>query len=92
MMIQKDSELKAQGGATGGSDSSSIEAKEMPPIGSRVRRGPDWRWENQDDNLPGTVVAHKARGDYFTPLCYSHYTFSNNILGIWPVHPRSVRY
>ncbi|XP_062617094.1 uncharacterized protein LOC134278812 isoform X2 [Saccostrea cucullata] len=58
----RESEQKAQGGATGGFDSSSIETKEMPPIGSRVRRGPDWRWENQDDNLPGTVVAHKARG------------------------------
>ncbi|XP_061173665.1 uncharacterized protein LOC133182836 [Saccostrea echinata] len=58
----RESEQKAQVGATGGFDSSSIETKEMPPIGSRVRRGPDWRWENQDDNLPGTVVAHKSRG------------------------------
>jgi hypothetical protein len=77
-MIQKENELKAQGGATGGLDSSTVEAKEMPPIGSRVRRGPDWRWENQDDNLPGTVVAHKARGDGFKALCYSHYTSYTN--------------
>nr|XP_034324566.1 uncharacterized protein LOC117689052 isoform X2 [Crassostrea gigas] len=60
-MIKRDNEERAQGGATGGLDSST-ETKEMPPIGSRVRRGPDWRWENQDDNMPGTVVAHKARG------------------------------
>ncbi|XP_022333075.2 uncharacterized protein LOC111130362 isoform X1 [Crassostrea virginica] len=62
MMIKKDKEIRAQGGATGGADGSTIETKEMPPIGSRVRRGPDWRWDNQDDNLPGTVVAHKSRG------------------------------
>lgn len=61
-MIKRDSEQRAQGGATRGLDSSITETKEMPPIGSRVRRGPDWRWENQDDNMPGTVVAHKARG------------------------------
>lgn len=61
-MIKRDSEQRAQGGATGGLDSSITETKEMPPIGSRVRRGPDWRWDNQDDNLPGTVVAHKSRG------------------------------
>lgn len=61
-MIKRDSEQRAQGGATAGLDSSITETKEMHPIGSRVRRGPDWRWDNQDDNLPGTVVAHKARG------------------------------
>lgn len=61
-MIKRDGEQRAQGGAMGGLDSSITETKEMPPIGSRVRRGPDWRWDNQDDNLPGTVVAHKARG------------------------------
>ena len=62
MMIKKDKEIIAQGGATGGADGSTKEIKEMPPIGSRVRRGPDWRWDNQDDNLPGTVIAHKNRG------------------------------
>ncbi|XP_062596398.1 uncharacterized protein LOC134257818, partial [Saccostrea cucullata] len=30
----------------------------MPPVGSRVKRGPDWKWKNQDQNGPGTVVSH----------------------------------
>jgi hypothetical protein len=25
-------------------------------VGDRVRRGPDWKWDNQDSNGPGTVV------------------------------------
>ncbi|XP_065942596.1 uncharacterized protein [Magallana gigas] len=28
----------------------------MPPIGTRVRRGPDWRYNEQDTHGPGTVV------------------------------------
>ncbi|XP_062610774.1 uncharacterized protein LOC134272566, partial [Saccostrea cucullata] len=30
----------------------------MPPLGSRVERGPDWVWKNKDHIGPGTVVAH----------------------------------
>ncbi|XP_052244299.1 uncharacterized protein LOC127853652 isoform X2 [Dreissena polymorpha] len=30
----------------------------FPVIGSRVRRGPDWVWDNQDHHGPGTVVGH----------------------------------
>ncbi|XP_062569343.1 uncharacterized protein LOC134231395 [Saccostrea cucullata] len=30
----------------------------MPPLGSRVKRGPDWVWDNQDNNGPGTVIGH----------------------------------
>ncbi|KAH3893267.1 uncharacterized protein LOC127859558 [Dreissena polymorpha] len=29
-----------------------------PVIGSRVRRGPDWIWDNQDHHGSGTVVGH----------------------------------
>ena len=25
-------------------------------VGDRVRRGPDWKWDSQDSNGPGTVV------------------------------------
>ncbi|KAH3797718.1 hypothetical protein DPMN_151305 [Dreissena polymorpha] len=32
--------------------------KTLPIIGSRVRRGPDWKWDNQDKDGPGTVVGH----------------------------------
>lgn len=30
----------------------------LPKIGSRVRRGPDWRWRDQDSYGPGTVIGH----------------------------------
>ncbi|XP_052280953.1 uncharacterized protein LOC127878468 [Dreissena polymorpha] len=32
--------------------------KTLPIIGSRVRRGPDWKWDYQDSNGVGTVVGH----------------------------------
>ncbi|XP_013388646.1 uncharacterized protein LOC106157515 [Lingula anatina] len=31
------------------------------PIGTRVRRGPDWKWEDQDGGGPGTVVGYGKR-------------------------------
>ena len=31
-----------------------------PPVGTRVRRGPHWKWGDQDGNRPGTIV--KAGG------------------------------
>lgn len=34
----------------------------LPPHGTRVRRGEDWKWGNQDENGPGTVVAHERPG------------------------------
>lgn len=36
----------------------------MPPIGTRVRRGPDWdpRFREQDSHGPGTVVSHGRDG------------------------------
>jgi len=30
----------------------------MPKIGSRVRRGPDWKWNRQDSEGPGTIIGH----------------------------------
>ena len=30
----------------------------LPKIGSRVRRGPDWQWREQDSYGPGTVIGH----------------------------------
>ncbi|XP_078314482.1 uncharacterized protein LOC111131493 isoform X2 [Crassostrea virginica] len=33
----------------------------MPHVGTRVRRGPDWQWKNQDGRGPGTVVGHSER-------------------------------
>ncbi|XP_062595524.1 uncharacterized protein LOC134256866 [Saccostrea cucullata] len=30
----------------------------LPALGARVRRGPDWMWNDQDQGGPGTVVGH----------------------------------
>ncbi|XP_067666515.1 uncharacterized protein [Haliotis asinina] len=35
----------------------------LPPLGSRVVRGPDWMWDNQDSELPGTVYNHGEEGE-----------------------------
>lgn len=34
----------------------------MPCLGSRVRRGRDWKWDNQDNMGPGTVIGHHIKG------------------------------
>ncbi|XP_046568677.1 uncharacterized protein LOC124277072 isoform X1 [Haliotis rubra] len=34
------------------------EDPELPPLGSRVVRGPDWLWGNQDTEAPGTIFNH----------------------------------
>lgn len=30
----------------------------FPPVGTRVRRGPDWKYEQQDGYGPGTITGH----------------------------------
>lgn len=38
----------------------------MPSLGSRVKRGRDWRYPDQDKFGPGTVIGHSKRGtSYF---------------------------
>ncbi|XP_056021565.1 uncharacterized protein LOC130046446 isoform X3 [Ostrea edulis] len=37
--------------------------RHMPPLGSRVKRGPSWKWQNQDSEGIGTVVGHSAEED-----------------------------
>ncbi|XP_046350621.2 uncharacterized protein LOC124131401 [Haliotis rufescens] len=34
------------------------DVKLFPPLGSRVIRGPDWMWKNQDTEGPGTIINH----------------------------------
>ncbi|XP_046350647.2 uncharacterized protein LOC124131415 isoform X2 [Haliotis rufescens] len=34
------------------------ELKDLPPLGSRVIRGPDWKYQDQDVGGPGTVINH----------------------------------
>lgn len=36
----------------------------LPPIGTRVRRAPNWPYNGQDSNTCGTVVGHNHRGEY----------------------------
>nr|XP_022329688.1 uncharacterized protein LOC111128392 [Crassostrea virginica] len=36
----------------------------MPNLGTRVRRGPDWKWKNQDGQGAGTVVGHGTRAGW----------------------------
>lgn len=55
----------------------------LPPVGTRVRRGPDWCYGHQDSNGPGTIVGHKEIGckvilhkcnRFPTPSFYIHST------------------
>lgn len=41
----------------------------MPPLGSRVKRGRDWRYENEDNYGPGTVIGHSKRGNFCMFQC-----------------------
>ncbi|XP_061192849.1 uncharacterized protein LOC133201061 [Saccostrea echinata] len=34
----------------------------LPCLGTRVKRGPHWRWGDQDSNGPGTVIGHSLDG------------------------------
>ncbi|XP_046572273.1 uncharacterized protein LOC124280405 [Haliotis rubra] len=34
----------------------------LPPLGTRVTRGPDWHWGNQDTEGPGTIINHYEGG------------------------------
>lgn len=48
----------------------------MPPLGSRVKRGRDWRYEYQDNLGRGTVIGHSEMGKYYTFHCF-YYTFNH---------------
>lgn len=47
----------------------------MPCVGTRVRRGRDWHYGNQDSNGVGTVIGHTNLGTFkwtfVTFLCIS---------------------
>lgn len=38
----------------------------MPPLGTRVKRGRDWIWDDQDSLGPGTVIGHCERVGWLT--------------------------
>ena len=52
-MFKKKSEL--------GMFSEGVMSGHLLPLGTRVVRGPDWQWGNQDSGLPGTVVQHEDK-------------------------------
>ena len=35
-----------------------VKSRELLRLGTRVVRGPDWKWKNQDTDGPGTVIQH----------------------------------
>ena len=56
----------------------------MPNVGTRVRRGPDWKWQNQDSGGSGTVTGHSRRSkkkrnikEYFSLLLKSSIRHDN---------------
>ena len=38
------------------------ECAQLPAVGTRVRRGPDWKWNTQDNDGPGTVIGQHENG------------------------------
>ena len=36
----------------------------LPSLGSRVRRGRDWHFSDQDNLGPGTVIGHCKKSEY----------------------------
>lgn len=42
----------------------SADADAVCSVGSRVTRGPDWKWGAQDGGTDGTVISHVENGRY----------------------------
>ncbi|KAL8598772.1 hypothetical protein ACOMHN_033335 [Nucella lapillus] len=47
-------------------DTDKVNAGEMLPLGTRVVRGPDWKWKDQDGWGPGTVISHSDKQGWAT--------------------------
>ena len=47
----------------------------MPPLGTRVKRGRDWKWGDQDINGPGTVIGHLRQGTKMNINMLQEYDF-----------------
>lgn len=56
----------------------------MPPLGSRVKRGRDWQWGDQDKYGPGTVIGHSKNAGWLhiewdrNPGNSFHYRYGSN--------------
>ncbi|XP_070196868.1 uncharacterized protein [Littorina saxatilis] len=47
-------------------DTEGVDRGERLPLGTRVKRGPDWKWGDQDGGGAGTVVQHEDNKHPFT--------------------------
>lgn len=54
--------------ADGGPTYKECDQSMLPPIGTRVRRGPDWEFKDQDKNGVGTVIGHTDKSKWITPV------------------------
>ncbi|KAL4227211.1 hypothetical protein ACF0H5_012657 [Mactra antiquata] len=59
---RQDSEIKKK---LGDKIYKEVEGSNLPKLGSRVRRGPDWEFDDQDASGPGTVVGYCSNGKNF---------------------------
>ena len=48
-----------------------VEAGALLPLGTRVKRGKDWKWNNQDTDGPGTIIQHRQKRDGEVLSCKS---------------------
>ncbi|XP_071117499.1 uncharacterized protein [Haliotis cracherodii] len=67
-VIQKvNDNLDMDFGATNMFDNVNVK-DDLPPLGKRVIRGPDWQWKNEDCEGTGTIVNHAIKGAYMWVL------------------------
>ncbi|KAK7115958.1 uncharacterized protein [Littorina saxatilis] len=45
-------------------DKEKVKGGELLALGTRVVRGPDWKWKNQDTDGPGTVIQHSKKDNW----------------------------
>lgn len=51
----------------------------LPPIGTRVRRGQIWPFTNQDSGMPGTVIGYRDDRKYSMIIYIIIYIFISDI-------------
>ncbi|KAK7482638.1 hypothetical protein BaRGS_00026137 [Batillaria attramentaria] len=55
-------------------DKELVESGSLPPLGTRVVRGKDWKWNNQDTEGPGTVIQHRKKRDSWLHIMWDNGT------------------
>ncbi|PVD19285.1 hypothetical protein C0Q70_19771 [Pomacea canaliculata] len=49
-------------------DTERVKSGVLLPLGTRVVRGQDWKWGNQDKDQPGTVIQHRQKDNWIYVL------------------------